>query len=128
MDQIWLPRPNLQPKTSNSARIKLDRNVLDIYFGKKILATFFKTVTYLLDDLFTASDMKQAMSGCSPVWTLFSTVQLIPFDISPHCSILLYSLIERCCAPAYKGGTNGDTTKLSIFFYRHHSISISESR
>ena len=68
------------------------------------------------------------LSGSSPVWTLFTTVQLIPFDISPHCSILLYSLIERCCAPAYKGGTKGDTTKLSIFFHRHHSISISESR
>ena len=67
------------------------------------------------------------LSGSSPVWTLFTTVQLIPFDISPHCSILLYSLIERCCAPAYKGGTKGDTTKLSIFFHRHHSISISES-
>ena len=61
LDQIWLPRPNLQPKMSNSARIKLDGNVLDIYFRKEILATFLKTVTYLLDDPFTASDMKQAM-------------------------------------------------------------------
>ena len=61
MDQIWLPRPNLQPKIPNSARIKLDGNVLDIYFRKEILATFFKTVTYLLDDPFTASDMKQGM-------------------------------------------------------------------
>ena len=61
LDQIWLPRPNLQPKISNSAKIKLDGNVLDIYFRKEILATFFKTVTYLLDDTFTASDMKQAM-------------------------------------------------------------------
>ena len=61
MDQIWLPRPNLQHKISNSARIKLDGNVLDIYFRKKILAKFFKTVTYLLDDPFTASDMKQAI-------------------------------------------------------------------
>lgn len=61
MDQIWLPRPNIQLKIPNSARIKLDGNVLDIYFRKEILATFFKTVTYLLDDTFTASDMKQAM-------------------------------------------------------------------
>ena len=61
LDQIWLPRPNLQHKISNSARIKLDGNVLDIYFRKKILAKFFKTVTYLLDDPFTASDMKQAI-------------------------------------------------------------------
>ena len=58
MDQIWLPRPNLQPKISNSAKIKLDGNVLDIYFRKEI---FFNAVTYLLDDPFTASDMKQAM-------------------------------------------------------------------
>ena len=42
------------------------------------------------------------LSGTSPVLTLFTTVQLISFDISPHCSALLYSLIERCCAPAYK--------------------------
>ena len=61
LDQIWLPRPNLQPKISNSAKIKLDGNVLDIYFRKEILATFFNTVTYLLDDPFTASDMKPAM-------------------------------------------------------------------
>ena len=45
---------------SNSARIKLDGKVLDIYFRKEILATFLKTETYLLDDPFTASDMKQA--------------------------------------------------------------------
>ena len=61
LDQIWLLRPNLQPKISNSAKRKLDGNVLDIYFREEILATFFKTVTYLLDDPFTASDMKQAM-------------------------------------------------------------------
>ena len=61
LDQIWLPRPNLQHKISNSAKIKLDGKVLDIYFRKEILETFFKTVTYLLDDPFTASEMKQAM-------------------------------------------------------------------
>ena len=61
MDQIWLPHPNVQPKISNSAIIKLDGNVLDIYFRKKILAKFLNTVTYLLDVLFTASDMKQAI-------------------------------------------------------------------
>ena len=59
--KFWLPHPNLWSKTSNSAKIKLDRNVLDIYFRKEILATFFNTATYLLDDPFTASDMKQAM-------------------------------------------------------------------
>ena len=59
--KFWLPHHNLLSKISNSTKIKLDRNVLDIYFRKEILATFFKTVTYLLDDTFTASDMKQAM-------------------------------------------------------------------
>ena len=43
-----------------------------------------------------------------PVLILFTTVQLISFDISPHCSTLLYSLIEKCCAPAYKGDTKDD--------------------
>ena len=52
-------------------------------------------------------------------------------DLDLHNTTLFYfalSLIERYCALAYKGGTKGDTTKLSIFFYRHHSMSISESR
>ena len=60
-NKFWLPHPNLKSKISNSAKIKLDGNVLDIYFRKEILATFFNTVTYLLDDPFTASDMKQSM-------------------------------------------------------------------
>ena len=68
------------------------------------------------------------LSGISPVLTLFTTVQLISFDISPHCSTLLYSLIERCCAPAYKGDTKDDTSKLSIFLHRDRSVSASESR
>ena len=68
------------------------------------------------------------LSGTSPVLTLFTTVQLISFDISPHCSALLYSLIERCCAPAYKGDTKDDTSKLSIFLHRDRSVSASESR
>ena len=45
------------------------------------------------------------LSGTSPVLILFTTVQPISFDISPYCSALLYSLIEKCCAPAYKGDT-----------------------
>ena len=58
------------------------------------------------------------LSGTSPVLILFTTVQLIPFDISPHCSTLLYSLIERCCAPAYKGDTKDDTSqKLLLSFF-----------
>ena len=68
------------------------------------------------------------LSGTSPVLISFTTVQLIPFDISPHCSILLYSPIERCCAPAYKGDTKDDTSKLSIFLHRDRSVSASESR
>ena len=68
------------------------------------------------------------LSGTSPVLTLFTAVQLISFDISPHCSTLLYSLIRRCCAPAYKGDTKDDTSKLSIFLHRDRSVSASESR
>ena len=52
----WIKFGLPHPKISISAR-----NVLDIYFREQILATFFNTVTYLLDDPFTASDMKQAM-------------------------------------------------------------------
>ena len=48
-----------------------------------------------------------------------------------HKSTLFYfaifSLIERCCAPAYKGDTKDDTSKLSIFLHRDHSVSASES-
>ena len=68
------------------------------------------------------------LSGTSPVLILLTTVQLISFDISPHCSTWLYSLIERCCAPAYKGDTKDDTSKLSIFLHRDRSVSASESR
>ena len=68
------------------------------------------------------------LSGTSPVLTLITTVQLISFDIIPHCSTLLYSLIEKCCAPAYKGDTKDDTSKLSIFLHRDRSVSASESR
>ena len=66
--------------------------------------------------------------GTSPVLILFTTIQLISFDISSHCSTLLYSLIERYCAPAYKGDTKDDTSKLSIFLHRDRSVSASESR
>ena len=68
------------------------------------------------------------LSGSSPVLILFTTVQPISFDISPYCSALLYSLIEKCCAPAYKGDTKDDTSKLSIFLHRDRSVSASESR
>ena len=61
------------------------------------------------------------LSGTSPVLILFTAVQLI----SPRCSVLLYSLIERCCAPAYKGDTKDDTSKLSIFLHRDRSVSAS---
>ena len=68
------------------------------------------------------------LSGISPVLTLITTVQLISFDIIPHCSTLLYSLIEKCYAPAYKGDTKDDTSKLSIVLHRDRSVSASESR
>ena len=93
----------------------------------------------LLEELFSTTQLnflyflvellvKFLLSGTSPVLISFTTVQLISFDISSHYSTSLYSPIEKCCTPAYKGDTKDDTSKLSIFLHRDRSVSASESR
>ena len=93
----------------------------------------------LLEELFSTTQLnflyflvellvKFLLSGTSPLLILFTTVQLISFDISSHYSTSLYSPIEKCCTPAYKGDTKDDTSKLSIFLHRDRSVSASESR
>ena len=93
------------------------------YFQKNFSNTWLNLLYFLVELL-----VQFLLSGTSPVLILFTTVQLIPFDISPHYFTLLYSLIERCCSPAYKGDTKDDTSKLSIFLHRDRSVSASESR
>ena len=91
-----------------------------VYHGRSISHVRVISPVSVLEELFSNTQLNLLyflvellvqflLSGTSPVLILFATVQLIPFDISPHCSILLYSPIERCCAPAYKGDTKDDT-------------------
>ena len=98
--------------------------IFEMLVLEELLSNTWLNFLYFLVEL----PVQFLLSGTSPVLILFTTVQLISFDISPRYSVLLYSLIERCCTPAYKGDTKDDTSKLSIFLHRDRSVSASESR
>ena len=106
-----------------STRVNFKFDPLPYILLEELLSNTRLNFLYFLVELL----VQFLLSGTSPVLILFTTVQLISFDISPHCSTWLYSLIERCCAPAYKGDTKDDTSKLSIFLHRDRSVSASES-
>ena len=98
-----------------------EENFLSVTLGSHhtLVRNNFLTLVVQLTISFAHSLLRKLLQrGLALILTLHNTTQLY----------FALSLIERCCAPAYKGGTKGDTIRLSNFFYRHHSISISESR